>query len=181
MGATGEIKNMRHVLGARTGLSVVVYLCVVSGMVWGASVPLVPNPELTVGELCKAKDKDFDEFRYDEGIAHCKRNVSKSRRDAIYAKYKISSRCRNHFTIDHFIPLSMGGNNRNENLWPEHKAIKAVRFDLEYDVYMELRRGRITQKEAIAAIRKEKLHPPEDEVRKEMEGFPDCGPLEDFK
>ncbi|MCB0418117.1 MAG: HNH endonuclease [Bdellovibrionales bacterium] len=169
---------MNKILGR--GLIVLVWQGVLAASVLGAGVPLIPNPKFTNGDLCIAKDKDFDEYRYDEDIAHCKRNVSKGRRDKIYENYKIPSRCRNDYTIDHFIPLSIGGNNHNENLWPEHKAIKAVRQNLEYDVYLDLRAAKITQKEAVGIIRTAKLNPPADEVREELTDYTDCGPLQEI-
>ncbi|MCB0405843.1 MAG: HNH endonuclease [Bdellovibrionales bacterium] len=169
---------MKKIVGR--GLIVLVWQSVFAGALFGAGVPLIPNPEFTNGDLCGVKDKDFDEFRYDEEIAHCKRNVSKGRRDGIYEDYNIPSRCRNDYTIDHFIPLSIGGNNRNENLWPEHKAIKAVRENLEYDVYLDLRGARITQKEAVSIIRTAKLAPPVEEVQQELSDYADCGPLQEI-
>ncbi|MEZ4751898.1 MAG: hypothetical protein R3B54_15075 [Bdellovibrionota bacterium] len=169
---------MNKILGR--GLVVLVWQGVFVASALGAVVPLIPNPKFTNGELCVVKDKDFDEYRYEEEIAHCKRNVSKSRRDKIYQNYNIPTRCRNDYTIDHFIPLSIGGNNHNENLWPEHKAIKAVRQDLEYDVYLDLRASKITQKEAVGIIRTAKLHPPVEEVQHELSDYNDCGPLQEI-
>ena len=43
-----------------------------------------------------------------------------------------------------------------ENLWPEHKSIKAERPDLEYKVYQDLAKGRIKQQKAINIIYTEK-------------------------
>ena len=62
--------------------------------------------------------------------------------------------------VDHFIPLSIGGTNRRENLWPEHKDIKNLRKNLELDLFEDVRDGKLTQSEAIRRIREAKLNPP---------------------
>ena len=127
---------------------------------WALASPLAPDPVVTYGDLCHPEDKDFKEYRYDERIAYCERNVSWYTRDKIYNGYAIPTECRNHYTIDHFIPLSVGGSNHEANLWPEHKNIKAARQSLEMNTYRELRAGRITQVEAIDRITEAKMNPP---------------------
>ncbi len=122
-----------------------------------SAYPLVPSSDLTQGDLCDQKDPDFDQLRYKERIPYCKRNVSWSRREQIYDQYSIPEKCRDRFTIDHLIPLAVGGNNSDQNLWPEHVAVKAQRPDLEIAVYHALANGEITQEEAIETILAEKL------------------------
>lgn len=121
-----------------------------------ASVPGVPNKDWTPGSVCTPKHSDFKEYRYKEKIAYCYRNVSFQQRAKIYDLYGIPEHCRSHYTIDHLIPLSIGGDNSFENLWPEHKLIKAQRPDLELHIYQALRNGKIKQREAIQIILKEK-------------------------
>ncbi|MCB0340927.1 MAG: HNH endonuclease [Pseudobdellovibrionaceae bacterium] len=124
------------------------------------SFPLKPNPEITPGDICSKADPDYERLRYSQKIAYCRRNVSTSVKTKIYQTYDVNLKCRHNFTIDHFIPLSIGGNNSDENLWPEHKAIKELRLQLEQEVFEAVREGRMTQDEAIDIIIEEKMNPP---------------------
>jgi hypothetical protein len=125
-----------------------------------SAFPFTPDESLTSGSLCTTHDPDFQEFRYREKIAYCKRSVSSSDKEKIYRTYGVSQKCRKEYTIDHFIPLSVGGTNRPDNLWPEPKSIKALRKDLEIELFKAIRDGRITQDEAIEKIRDAKFNPP---------------------
>lgn len=122
----------------------------------GFAYPLTPSPELTQGELCSEENVDFAGYRYKEHIPYCQRNVSWVRREKIYDLYNIPSHCRHRFTVDHFIPLALGGDNSDTNLWPEHKLVKATRPFLEQNLYLALVRGEITQSDAIQVITEEK-------------------------
>ena len=119
--------------------------------------PVTPNPQETTGELCQIDDPDFQEYRYSEKIAYCKRNVDYQKRQEIYDAYRIPKHCRHRYTVDHFIPLSVGGSNDDKNLWPEHKIVKATRPNLELETYENLKAGKITQSEAILKITKIKM------------------------
>jgi len=121
--------------------------------------PMTPDAAETKGELCAVSDPDFSEYRYPEHIAYCERNVATSLKKKIYDEYGIPQSERKDYTIDHLIPLSLGGDNRRINLWPEHKAVKALRPNLEYDLYLKLRDGRISQDDAIDEILWAKFHP----------------------
>lgn len=128
---------------------------------WAAKIePRTPNPEITPGHLCSKRDPDFDGYRYKERIPYCERNVSQALKNAVYEAYSVPVNKRQNYTIDHFIPLSIGGSNAFENLWPEHKKLKEKRLFLELDTYLELERGEITQKEAIRRITEAKMNPP---------------------
>ncbi|HRK06422.1 MAG TPA: hypothetical protein PLZ57_01530 [Pseudobdellovibrionaceae bacterium] len=122
--------------------------------------PFIPDSQSTPGSLCSKRDRDYKQDRYAEKIPYCGRNVASSLKRDIYDDYGISANCRKEYTIDHFIPLAIGGSNRRENLWPEHKSIKALRQNLEMDVYNELRNGAISQAEALQIIVEAKLNPP---------------------
>ena len=119
--------------------------------------PTRPDPKETNGELCNENDPDFTEYRYEEQIPYCTRNVESSLKQHIYDRYKIPAECRHRYTIDHFLPLSIGGNNNIKNLWPEHKLVKAKRPTLEVELYQKLRDSKITQKYAIETIVKAKV------------------------
>ena len=119
--------------------------------------PTTPNPELAKGSLCTTKDKDYVEKRYKEKIPYCFRNVSVSVKNQIFALYRIPKKYHGQYTIDHIIPLALGGDNSFENLWPEHKKVKATRQNLEIELYWALRNSEIRQKEAIKIILEEKF------------------------
>jgi hypothetical protein len=119
--------------------------------------PLIPFPELTPGDLCTTDNRDFVEFRYDEQIPYCRRRVSFSHRQRIYDMYEIPQECRHRYTIDHFVPLAIGGSNADENLWPEHEFVKQGRPQLEFHVFLDLRDGHLTQKKAIDIIVEAKI------------------------
>lgn len=147
----------------RFALSLVVFVFSISSFAF-EGYPVVPDKKMTPGGLCSPQDGDFDGYRYQEKIAHCKRDVSRGLKNRIYSQYGIPQKCRRSYTVDHFYPLSMGGNNSSKNLWPEHRLVKQLRFDLEQDVFDQLREGRITQEEALETIYEAKMNPPVDEL-----------------
>jgi hypothetical protein len=121
--------------------------------------PMTPDHDETPGDKCRASDPHFTEYRYPERIPYCVRRVSETQRDRIYDLYDIPAKERGQYTIDHLIPLSLGGNNHPENLWPEHKALKALRPRLEIDLYLKLKSGSLTQAAAISRIIQAKYNP----------------------
>lgn len=128
---------------------------------WAGKIPAPLTPdETTRGSLCNSRDPDFKEYRYDEQIPYCERKVSQSMKNRVYSHYRIPSRCRGQYTIDHFYPLSLGGNNGRENLWPEHVAIKRSRQNLETRLFAAIRAGEVSQAEALREIEENKLNPP---------------------
>ncbi|OFZ18897.1 MAG: hypothetical protein A2Z20_12365 [Bdellovibrionales bacterium RBG_16_40_8] len=122
--------------------------------------PERPDVYATPGDLCDETDPDFIEYRYQEHVAYCERNVSVNLKAKIYKYYNIPANRRRSYTIDHYIPLSIGGSNHEQNLWPEHKEIKKLRPNLEVEVYEAVREGRITRQQAIDEIIKAKMNPP---------------------
>lgn len=132
-----------------------------------AAIAPSPNTDVTQGTLCTQSSADFDGYRYPDKVAHCRRNVSHELKQQIYAEYDIPKKCQKFYTIDHFIPLSLGGSNDAANLWPEHKEVKHTRQSLEEDLYYALRRGDITQGEAVTEVIQAKVTAPEIQV-------PDC-------
>jgi hypothetical protein len=140
-------------------LKLVIVLFVVSFSIFAYSYPLVPRQDLTYGQLCSARNPDFEGYRYTERIPYCERNVSREQKEKIYNLYRIPVSCRGRYTIDHFIPLSIGGDNSDVNLWPEHKLVKATRPQLEQELFVALSRGQISQKNAIELIVREKTKP----------------------
>ncbi len=126
---------------------------------WALAYPLTPEEDITSGSLCTEEDADFFEYRYEEEIPYCERNVSTSLKTRIYEEYEIPKAERKDYTIDHFIPLSLGGTNQPDNLWPEHKAVKALRPNLEMQLYVALRDGKMNQEQVIKIVADKKLHP----------------------
>ncbi len=122
------------------------------------SFPLTPDPELSPSHKCNRRNPDYLEDRYKERIPYCFRNVSTTLKKEIYNLYNIPEKCRHRYTVDHIIPLALGGDNSVANLWPEHKKVKATRPDLEMELYTALKNGQIKQKEAIQIILTEKFN-----------------------
>lgn len=116
------------------------------------SYPKIPDVNQTPGSICSEVDPDFSEYRYGENIPYCRRDVATDLKTQIYINYHVPLECRNRYTIDHLIPLSVGGNNSIENLWPEHKKVKETRANFEYNLYLDLKAGRITQQEAVDRV-----------------------------
>lgn len=107
----------------------------------------------THGSLCTFDDPDFDEYRYEEAIPHCIRNVTTEKKIEICLRDGIKD--RSEFTVDHIIPLSLGGSNHDDNLWCQHKSLAVT--GLEYQVYKKLDTGDIKQQDAIDTILDAKL------------------------
>ena len=121
--------------------------------------PTRPSPNETSGDLCTTNNPDFVEYRYEEQIPYCVRNVDIVKKKQIYELYKIPTECRHRYTVDHFIPLALGGSNDELNLWPEHKLVKATRPNLELDLYYRIKNSEIKQLDAIDIIKAAKMNP----------------------
>lgn len=119
-------------------------------------IPVTPNTEITPGDFCSEQDPDFREHRYPERMAYCGRNVSKGDKTAIYKRYKVDIKCKHRYTIDHMVPLALGGNNSHDNLWPEHVLVKQTRQQLEQELYEEVSAGAMTSEEAVEVLFREK-------------------------
>ena len=98
---------------------------------YAVDFPTKPNIILTPGELCTQSNPDFKELRYKEQIAICNRNVPVSRKNKVYDLYGIPQAERVNYTIDHMIPLFIGGTNSEKNLWPQHKSISSAALELK--------------------------------------------------
>ena len=116
----------------------------------GADYPKVPDERMTPGSMCSTNDGDFKEFRYSEKIPYCQRNVTSETKTGIYRAYGIDLSTRTQYTIDHLIPLSMGGNNAVTNLWPQNKAIYSGK--IEYWLFCMLRDGSATQAYVLSTL-----------------------------
>ena len=120
--------------------------------------PQTPDLAISPGDVCTDLSLDFKEYRYEEQIPYCVRNVSVQTKAYVYKEYDVNIAATGEYTIDHIIPLAIGGSNDVSNLWPEHRAIKSGRQNLEHCLYMNMKEGVISQKEAIATVLDAKFH-----------------------
>jgi hypothetical protein len=129
------------------------------GLFWSslAYSAVVLEPPVS-GSFCSESDPDFLEFRYSESVPICERNVESSTKAEIYEKYNIPAKDRKDYTIDHFIPLSLGGSNHLDNLWPQHKSIDQV--GTEYKLYKAVSEDRMPCSDAVSflSLLKKYLH-----------------------
>ena len=122
--------------------------------------PTMPDANLTPGAICE----DSDVHRYPENIVYCDRDVDTKLKNDIIRQYdeqlgfSIRTISRNEFKIDHFIPLSIGGANSRENLWPQHRTVYTVTDPLEHLLFERIKEGRIKQADAIRVMREAKLN-----------------------
>ena len=136
----------------------VVLVLFVSLFSYAERFPVGPNSEMTPGSLCQFSNTK----RYPEGITYCERNVETQLKKEIIKKYdevlgfEIRQMNRADFKIDHFIPLSIGGSNNQDNLWPQHKSVFTVTDPLEHELAAKISSARITQAEAVRVIREAK-------------------------
>jgi hypothetical protein len=140
---------------------VLVLILITSGLVQASDkFPKGPNPNSTPGSICE----NSPVRRYPENIIYCERNVDTQLKNQIIKSYdeefgySIRSMNRGDFKIDHFIPLSIGGSNSRDNLWPQHKSIYTITDPLEHELSNKIVEGRILQAEAIRVIREAKLN-----------------------
>jgi hypothetical protein len=134
------------------------------------NIPVTPDVDKTPGDLCTVDDKDFHEFRYKEKMPYCIRKVATWQRDRIYKQYNIPEKCRHRYTVDHLVPLAVGGNNAFENLWPEHVLVKETRQELELELYHEVDKGKMKSEQAREIIFKAKL-----ELQLDLSNIKGCG------
>lgn len=101
------------------------------------------------GEYCSTYNKDFKGYRFKEQIPVCKRNVSTARKNKICKRDGVND--RRDFIVDHIIPLSMGGDNSNQNLWCQHKSINTA--NAEGYAFRKLDEGKWTAAKARDYVR----------------------------
>lgn len=99
------------------------------------------------GALCTTSDPDFDDRRYPEAIAHCRRHVP------VAARRWVRLGRPGCAEIDHLIPLSLGGSNALANLWCQTAAAARRKDALENRLYRALLAGTMTQAEAVRLVR----------------------------
>src|SRR5262245_45768293 len=102
---------------------------------------------MTPGSLCDRPDSK----RYPEGIPYCSRSVKSELKREIMRDYDaklgygITAMDRSAFKIDHYIPLCMGGSNKQDNLWPQHQSVFTVTDPLEALECEKMAKGKLLQ------------------------------------
>jgi len=82
---------------------------------FNAAAPIRPDARMTPGDALDVTPRDFCTPGYSKKV----RDVSQSLKEKIYRQYGIRSRKNGEYSIDHLIPLQMGGSNSIKNLWPQ--------------------------------------------------------------
>ncbi|MBV9390031.1 MAG: HNH endonuclease [Chroococcidiopsidaceae cyanobacterium CP_BM_ER_R8_30] len=78
--------------------------------------PYLPDPQLTPGSVfADVSQQEICQPGYTKSV----RAVSSEEKQQVYREYGISNRRPREYTIDHLIPLELGGSNEIRNLWPE--------------------------------------------------------------
>jgi hypothetical protein len=72
----------------------------------------------------------------------------------ISAHYGVPRDTWSNYEFDHLIPLGIGGDSSDDNLWPQPRdpANSMDKDKLEFELYKEMAAGTITQAEAVKRI-----------------------------
>jgi hypothetical protein len=112
----------------------------------------LPDPKLTPGKSSEHSLKEI----CSNGYPARSRNVSDATKTKIYKLYNVDkTKCRGGCKIDHLIPLSIGGSNDTENLWPhEYNQFWSVykKTRLEVRLRREVCSGQLPITEARACV-----------------------------
>jgi hypothetical protein len=95
---------------------------------------IAPDPTLTPGAV-----RTTDAFDVCSHGTSQLRHMSRERSDAIMAAYGLPSGPHEAFEIDHLIPLSIGGSDADQNLWPEPRRMIETEWPAERKDELEMR------------------------------------------
>jgi hypothetical protein len=135
----------------RAFFATVAAAALLAGAAEGADAPLRPDPQLTPGAVASTDMTLICQPGYARSVRH----TSGKLKAQIYREYQIDRR-HGHYEIDHLIPLSLGGADAGENLWPESFDTQpwnaTVKDRLEVFFHAEVCAGRIPIGKAQAEI-----------------------------
>jgi hypothetical protein len=108
----------------RSAVGAIVLMAVFVRPTLGQEAIAYPDPTLTpgavrstdVGEICSTGTSQF-------------RHWDSARSDRIYKLYNVTPADRINYTLDHLIPLEIGGADVIRNLWPEPRGSLAGEWD----------------------------------------------------
>ena len=127
-------------------------LGIVQATGFNTNAPLLPNPQMTPGDVLIADVKLICQSGYTKTV----RNVPSSLKNQVYRAYGVTSRAPSEFEIDHLISLELGGSNSVRNLWPQsYKTMPLnahVKDRLENRLHDLACKGTISMQEAQQAI-----------------------------
>ncbi|WPU66759.1 HNH endonuclease signature motif containing protein [Peredibacter starrii] len=120
-----------------------------------ANYPVRPDRRLTPGKFCEPQLAT--EYRYQEQIPYCARDVSSELKDEIFQSYRrlgfsLNSVQRSDYKIDHYIPLCLGGSNDKANLWPQHVSVYSITDSIEALSCEKLQQNRISRRDAVTVL-----------------------------
>jgi hypothetical protein len=126
-------------------------IVVLSATVTFAADPALPDPKLTPGAVLTTDAAVICQPGYSRSVRH----TSGSLKHRVYVEYGIAPNT-GRYEIDHLIPLSIGGADTRENLWPESHDTKRWNADvkdrLENYLHAEVCAGRISLADAQKAV-----------------------------
>ena len=116
------------------------------------SPPLVPDPQLTPGDILTTDVKVVCMPGYTKTV----RDVPQSMKTLVYRAYGITSHKPGEYEIDHRVSLELGGSNSIRNLWPQSYVTEPlnahVKDKLENVLHELVCSGKLSLKEAQKAI-----------------------------
>ena len=116
-----------------------------------AADPILPDPKLTPGSVLTTDKTIICQPGYSKSVRH----TSGRLKHEVYQEYGINKK-GGHYEIDHLIPLSIGGADVRENLWPESRDTQpwnaSAKDRLENYLHNGVCAGRIQVEEAQKAI-----------------------------
>src|SRR5437016_4455879 len=79
------------------------------------SLPILPDPKLTPGDVLDVTKEDICTPGYTKRV----RNVPAAVKRKVFEEYGIQNPGKGEFEVDHLISLELGGSNSIKNLWPQ--------------------------------------------------------------
>jgi hypothetical protein len=109
---------------------------IVTAQAASAQAMVWPDPSLTPGAV---RTTDVDDICSTD--TRTLRHGSRERSNLIYERYGVSASDRMQYTLDHLVPLEIGGADVVENLWPEPRRSLAGEWDDTRKDQLERRLG----------------------------------------